>query len=119
MKAVILAVSLFLLLCFSVASAQLTKMTVGYSAISGGNIDRDFLSFDNECPYISIRNGKSFGQKTDFSFRLTRKQGESRSRTRILVESACYKNVITPVQAKGPAILSLPKWFVQGADNEF
>jgi hypothetical protein len=32
MKAVILAVSLFLPFSFSVASAQLTKMTVGYSA---------------------------------------------------------------------------------------
>src|SRR5262245_50862125 len=29
------------------------------------------LSFDEECPYFSMRNGKSFGQKTDFSFRLT------------------------------------------------
>ena len=26
---------------------------------------------DKECPYLSMRNGKSFGQKTDFSFRLT------------------------------------------------
>src|SRR5262249_20169714 len=65
---------------------------------------------------ISISQKYDNGQGID---RLTRKQGESRSRTRILVESACYKNVITPVQAKGPAILSLPKWFVQGADNEF
>src|SRR5262245_35046416 len=38
MKAVILAVSLFLLLCFSVASAQLTKITVGYSAIAAGHL---------------------------------------------------------------------------------
>ena len=37
MKAVILAVSLFLLLSFSVASAQLTKVTVGYSAIAAGH----------------------------------------------------------------------------------
>src|SRR5262245_66442996 len=36
MKAVILAVSLFLPLSFSVASAQLTKVTVGYSAIAAG-----------------------------------------------------------------------------------
>ena len=34
MKPVILAVSLFLPFTFSVASAQLTKVTVGYSAIS-------------------------------------------------------------------------------------
>src|SRR5262245_61190423 len=38
MKAVILAVSLFLLLSFSVASAQLTKITVGYSAIAAGHL---------------------------------------------------------------------------------
>src|SRR5215510_10237151 len=38
MKAVILAVSLFLLLSFSVASAQLTKMPVGYSAIAAGQM---------------------------------------------------------------------------------
>ena len=39
MKAVILAVSLFLPLSFySVASAQLTKMTVGYSAIAAGHL---------------------------------------------------------------------------------
>ncbi len=38
MKAVILAVSLFLLFSFSIASAQLTKMTVGYSAIVAGNV---------------------------------------------------------------------------------
>jgi NitT/TauT family transport system substrate-binding protein len=38
MKAVILAVSLFLLLSFSVASAQqLTKVTVGYAAVAGGH----------------------------------------------------------------------------------
>ena len=37
MKAVILAVSLFLLLSFSIASAQLTKLTVGYSAIAAGH----------------------------------------------------------------------------------
>jgi NitT/TauT family transport system substrate-binding protein len=36
MKAVILVVSLFLPLSFSVASAQLTKLTVGYSAIAAG-----------------------------------------------------------------------------------
>jgi ABC-type nitrate/sulfonate/bicarbonate transport system substrate-binding protein len=36
MKAVILAVSLLLSLSFSVASAQLTKVTVGYSAIAAG-----------------------------------------------------------------------------------
>jgi ABC-type nitrate/sulfonate/bicarbonate transport system substrate-binding protein len=36
MKAVILVVSLFLPLSFSVASAQLTKVTVGYSAIAAG-----------------------------------------------------------------------------------
>ena len=34
MKAVILAVSLYLLLSFSIASAQLTKITVGYSSIA-------------------------------------------------------------------------------------
>ena len=38
MKRVILAVSLFLPLSFSVASAQLTKMTVGYSAIAAGQL---------------------------------------------------------------------------------
>ena len=38
MKAVILVVSLLLLLSFSVASAQLTKITVGYSAIVAGNV---------------------------------------------------------------------------------
>ena len=38
MKAVILAVSLFLSLSFSVASAQLTKVTVGYSALTGGHL---------------------------------------------------------------------------------
>ena len=38
MKAVILAISLFLPLSFSVASAQLTKMTVGYSAIAAGHL---------------------------------------------------------------------------------
>jgi NitT/TauT family transport system substrate-binding protein len=37
MKAVILAVSLFLPLSFSIASAQLTKVTVGYSAIAAGH----------------------------------------------------------------------------------
>src|SRR6516164_6366652 len=37
MKAVILAVSLLLPLSFSVASAQLTKVTVGYSAIAAGH----------------------------------------------------------------------------------
>jgi NitT/TauT family transport system substrate-binding protein len=37
MKAVILAVSLFLLFSFSVASAQLTKITMGYTAISAGH----------------------------------------------------------------------------------
>ena len=37
MKAVILAVSLFLPFSFSVASAQLTKVTVGYSAIAAGH----------------------------------------------------------------------------------
>ena len=37
MKAVILAISLFLLLSVSVASAQLTKITVGYTAISAGH----------------------------------------------------------------------------------
>ena len=37
MKAVILAVSLFLLLSFSVALAQLTKVTVGYSAVAAGH----------------------------------------------------------------------------------
>ena len=38
MKAVILAVSLFLLLSFSVASAQPTKITVGYSSIAAGQL---------------------------------------------------------------------------------
>jgi hypothetical protein len=39
MKAVILAVGLFLPLSFySVVSAQLTKMTVGYSAITGAHL---------------------------------------------------------------------------------
>ena len=38
MKAEILAVSLFLSLSFSVASAQLTKVTVGYSALTGGHL---------------------------------------------------------------------------------
>src|SRR5262245_61421906 len=38
MKAVILAVSLFLLLSFSVASAQLTKITVGYTALAAGQL---------------------------------------------------------------------------------
>ena len=38
MKAVILAVSLFLPFSFSVASAQFTKMTVGYAAIGGGHL---------------------------------------------------------------------------------
>jgi NitT/TauT family transport system substrate-binding protein len=38
MKGVILAVSLFLSLSFSAASAQLTKVTVGYSAIVAGNV---------------------------------------------------------------------------------
>ena len=37
MKAVILTVSLFLPLYFSVASAQLTKVTVGYSAVAAGH----------------------------------------------------------------------------------
>ena len=37
MKAVFLAVSLLLLLSFSVASAQPTKVTVGYSAIAAGH----------------------------------------------------------------------------------
>ena len=36
MKAVILTVSLLLPLSFSIASAQLTKITVGYSAIAAG-----------------------------------------------------------------------------------
>ena len=35
MQALILAISVSLLLSFSVASAQLTKVTVGYSAIGG------------------------------------------------------------------------------------
>ena len=38
MKRVILAVSLLLPLFFSVASAQLTKMTVGYGAIAAGHL---------------------------------------------------------------------------------
>ena len=38
MKAVILAVSLFLSLSFSVASAQFTKVTVGYPAIAAGHL---------------------------------------------------------------------------------
>jgi NitT/TauT family transport system substrate-binding protein len=38
MKAVILAVSLLLTLSFSIASAQLTKVTVGYSAIAAGHL---------------------------------------------------------------------------------
>jgi NitT/TauT family transport system substrate-binding protein len=38
MKAVILVVSLLLLLSFSVASAQLTKVTVGYSNIAAGSL---------------------------------------------------------------------------------
>ena len=38
MKPVILAISLFLPFSFSVASAQLTKMTVGYSAIAAGHL---------------------------------------------------------------------------------
>jgi len=38
MKAVLLAVSLFLLLYFSVASAQLTKVTVGYPAIAASHL---------------------------------------------------------------------------------
>jgi NitT/TauT family transport system substrate-binding protein len=38
MKPVILAVSLYLLLSFSVASAQLTKVTVGYAALSAGQL---------------------------------------------------------------------------------
>jgi NitT/TauT family transport system substrate-binding protein len=38
MKAVILAVSLFLLLSFSVASAQLTKITVGYTSLAAGQL---------------------------------------------------------------------------------
>jgi NitT/TauT family transport system substrate-binding protein len=37
MKAVIWAISLFLL-SFSVASAQLTKVTVGYSAVAAGQL---------------------------------------------------------------------------------
>ena len=37
MKALFLALSLLLPLCFSVASAQLTKLTVGYSAIAAGH----------------------------------------------------------------------------------
>src|SRR5262249_16143018 len=38
MKAVILAVSLFLLLTFSVASAQLTKITVGYTSLAAAQL---------------------------------------------------------------------------------
>src|ERR1700757_4948975 len=38
MKRVILAISLLLSLSFSVAWAQLTKMTVGYGAIAGGTL---------------------------------------------------------------------------------
>jgi hypothetical protein len=38
MKAVLLAVSLFLLLYFSVASAQLPKVTVGYPAIAASHL---------------------------------------------------------------------------------
>jgi len=38
MKAVILAVSLLLTLSFSVASAQLTKATVGYAAVAAGHL---------------------------------------------------------------------------------
>src|SRR5499425_686187 len=38
MKALILAISLFLPFSFSVASAQLTKMTVGYPAIAAGHL---------------------------------------------------------------------------------
>src|SRR5207249_12034548 len=38
MKRVILVVSLFLPLSFSVASAQLTKMTVGYSAMTSAHL---------------------------------------------------------------------------------
>ena len=38
MKAVILAVSLFLLLSFSVASAQLAKLTVGYTSLAAGQL---------------------------------------------------------------------------------
>jgi ABC-type nitrate/sulfonate/bicarbonate transport system substrate-binding protein len=38
MKPVILAISLFLPLYFSVASAQLTKMTVGYSAMTSAHL---------------------------------------------------------------------------------
>ena len=38
MKPVILAISLFLPFSFSVASAELTKMTVGYSAIAAGHL---------------------------------------------------------------------------------
>ena len=37
MKALFLALSLLLPLSFSVASAQLTKVTVGYSAIAAGH----------------------------------------------------------------------------------
>src|SRR5215467_984034 len=38
MKAVILAVGLFLLLSCSIASAQLTKITVGYAALAAGQL---------------------------------------------------------------------------------
>src|SRR5215471_6104623 len=38
MKVVILGVSLFLPLCFSVASAQLTKITVGYSSLAAAQL---------------------------------------------------------------------------------
>src|SRR5215475_927496 len=38
MKTMILAVSLLLMLSISVASAQLTKITVGYSAIAAGHL---------------------------------------------------------------------------------
>ena len=38
MKAVIFAISVFLPFSFSVASAQLTKMTVGYSAMTSAHL---------------------------------------------------------------------------------
>jgi ABC-type nitrate/sulfonate/bicarbonate transport system substrate-binding protein len=38
MKAVLIAVSLFLPFSFSIASAQLTKVTVGYSAVAAGQL---------------------------------------------------------------------------------
>ena len=38
MKPVILVVSLFLPFSFSVASAQLTKVTVGYGAVAAGHL---------------------------------------------------------------------------------